>query len=70
GLTAPAAGPTLALTPAAAPRGLPGGLDPWWVILGLAAVLAMAVALTGMPARVLDAAAAECETGEDLCPTR
>jgi hypothetical protein len=43
---------------------LPGGLDAWWVILGLLAAGAAAVVLTGIPRRLFDAAGAACETGE------
>ena len=58
-------GPTLDLQPASLPSALPDGLEGWLVFLGLAATLAVAAALRRLPDRVLDAATAQCETGED-----
>jgi hypothetical protein len=57
-------GSPLAVQPVSSPADLPGGLDPWWIVLGLAAAAAIAFGLLLVPARVLDGAGADCETGE------
>ncbi len=59
-------GASLDIQPTSAPLNLPGGLNPWWVVVALAATLGAAFGLRMLPTRVLDAANAECETGEGM----
>jgi hypothetical protein len=55
--------PALQTQLASSPGQLPKGVSPWWPVLGVIAVLALAGALRNLPDRVLNAASVTCEEG-------
>lgn len=46
-------------------RKLPGGINGWWILVAIVAVIAGGAALRQLPEQVLTAASPQCPTGED-----